>query len=102
MERDKNFIGERDRNHNSELEEIVKKYEEEKKRLIDEKNQHKRKISELSFKIRDADGEREMGDTQLLINSIKDLDGKEDQMHGYENGLVFLERQLKRCQLKLD
>ena len=38
----------------------------------------------------------------MLINSIKDLDAKEEQMSGYENGVVFLERQLKKCQLKVD
>ncbi len=38
----------------------------------------------------------------MLINSIKDLDAKEDQMGGYENGIVFLERQLTKCQLKLE
>ena len=38
----------------------------------------------------------------MLINSIKDIDGKEEQLSGYENGMVFLERQLKKCQLKVD
>lgn len=43
-----------------------------------------------------------MGETQMLINSIKDIDNKEDQLTGYENGIVFLQRQFKKCQLKLD
>jgi hypothetical protein len=37
---------------------------------------HKRKYSELSQKMKEADGERESGDTQMLINSLRDMDLK--------------------------
>jgi hypothetical protein len=69
---------------------LNRKLEEEKKRLIEEKNTHKRKISELSIKMREAEGEREMGDTQMLINSLRDMEGREEQMGSYENGITFL------------
>ena len=32
---------------------------------------------------------------------MKDLDSKEDHLNNYDNGIVFLERQLKNCQVKL-
>ena len=48
------------------------------------------------------EGEREIGDTQNLINSLKDIDGKEDFLSNYENGITFLERQVKKCQIKLE
>jgi hypothetical protein len=44
---------------------------------------HKRKISDLSLKMREAEGEREMGETQMLINSLRDIDGKEDRVGAY-------------------
>lgn len=63
---------------------------------------NKRKLSEISLKAREADGEREMGETQMLLNSFRDIDGKEDKITSYENGITFLERQYKKCQLKLE
>jgi len=43
-----------------------------------------------------------MGDTQMLLNSLKDIDAREDQLNSYENGVTFLERQFKKCQIKLE
>lgn len=37
----------------------------------------------------------------MLINSLKDVDAKDEAMGGYENGIIFLERELKKCQIKL-
>jgi hypothetical protein len=31
-----------------------------------------------------------MGDTQMLINSLRDMEGREEQMGSYENGITFL------------
>lgn len=38
----------------------------------------------------------------MLINSLRDIDGKENHMGTYENGITFLERQYKKVQLKLE
>ena len=46
----------------------------------------------MSVKLKEAEGEREFGDTQMLINSLKDIDAKDEGIGGYENGIVFLER----------
>lgn len=43
-----------------------------------------------------------MGDTQMLLNSLKDIDAREDQLNSYQNGVTFLERQFKKCQIKLE
>jgi hypothetical protein len=31
-----------------------------------------------------------MGETQMLINSLRDMDAKEDHIGAYENGITFL------------
>lgn len=51
---------------------------------------NKRKLSEISLKAREIEGEREMGETQMLLNSFRDIDGKEDKIGSYENGITFL------------
>jgi hypothetical protein len=43
-----------------------------------------------------------MGDTQMLLNSLKDIDAREEQLNSYDNGVIFLERQFKKCQIKLE
>ena len=61
-----------------------------------------RKVAELNHKMKEYQGEREIGETQMLINSLKDLDGREDNLSSYENGITFLERQVKKGQIKLE
>ena len=36
-----------------------------------------------------------------MLNSLKNLDKKEDQASGYEEGVTFLERQLRKAVIKL-
>lgn len=59
------------------------KFEEERRKIVEEKNLHKRKFSELSIKMREADGDREMGDTEMLIKSLRDMDMKEENIDSY-------------------
>ena len=52
IEREKRVSIEKEDNNRLEMEESLKKFEEEKKRIIEEKNQHQKKVSELSIKLR--------------------------------------------------
>ena len=38
----------------------------------------------------------------MLIASLKNTQGREDQMNSYENGINFLERQLRKAAIKID
>jgi hypothetical protein len=40
---------------------LKRRFEDEKKKLLDEKNFHKRRLSDLSIKLKEAEGERELG-----------------------------------------
>lgn len=52
MEKDKALTHQRDRHHSAEVEEMVKKFEDQKKKILDEKHMHERKISDLSLKLK--------------------------------------------------
>ena len=89
-------------NHDRELEELTHKYEEEIKKLQDNKNELKEKLGQLNGRLKEYEGERSAGETQLLINSLKDMDQREKHMGSYEDGVTYLEGQLTRCQHKLE
>lgn len=37
-----------------------------------------------------------------MLHSLKHLDKKEDEISGYEEGVTFLERQLRKAVIKLE
>lgn len=58
LERERSIWNDKVLNHDHEMEESKKRFEEEKKKILDEKNVHKRRISELSIKLKEAEGDR--------------------------------------------
>lgn len=61
-----------------------------------------KKIIELKNRLKDHEDNRDAGDTQILINSLINMDKKEDEADQYENGVTFLERQLRKANIKIE
>ena len=61
----------------------------------------KEKIAELSKRLNEHEGDRASGETQQMINSLRDMEQREKHMGSYEDGITYLEGQLTRCQHKL-
>ena len=38
----------------------------------------------------------------LMLKSLKNVDNKQDELNSYEDGVTFLERQLKKTTIKLE
>lgn len=51
----------------------------------------------MKNRLKEYEGEREAGDTEHLLKSLRDLEGRESEFSSYENGVTFLDRQLKKA-----
>jgi chromosome segregation ATPase len=77
------------------------RWEEEKKKYLEEKNRLKLKITELKVRLKEREESNGNGETELLIKSLKELNNNEEQFSSYENAITFMDRQIKKAAIKI-
>lgn len=78
------------------------KFEAERERYKEEKERYLKKIADLKDRLRQFEGEREAGETELFLKSLREMEARDGGLTNYEDGVTFLDRQLKKALSKVE
>jgi predicted nuclease with TOPRIM domain len=76
--------------------------EAEKQKYMEEKNRLKTKITELKMRLKEKEGEKGSGETELLIKSLREMNNNEAHFTNYEDAITFMDRQVRKATTKIE